>query len=138
MRCAGGRWAQAALRGVNAAVVGLLLAALYSPVWTAGITRPADFALAIAAFLLLFMWQTPPWLVVILCALGRSVDRQLLMHVPVRCGRSRTGRAGVAARSRHTLRAGQDRRTAATKKALIPPMRSASVRRTRRTTCTGR
>jgi chromate transporter len=62
--------AQAALRGVNAAVVGLLLAALYQPVWTAGITDAGDFALACAAFLLLFMWQTPPWLVVILCALG--------------------------------------------------------------------
>ena len=60
--------AQAALRGVNAAVVGLLLAALYQPVWTVGITSAADFCLAIAAFLLLFMWQTPPWLVVILSA----------------------------------------------------------------------
>ena len=60
--------AQAALRGVNAVVVGLLLAALYQPVWTVGITSAADFALAIAAFLLLFMWQTPPWLVVILSA----------------------------------------------------------------------
>jgi chromate transporter len=66
-------WAQSALRGVNAAVVGLLLAALYDPVWTAGITGAADFALAIAAFVLLFMWQTPPWLVVILCALGGAV-----------------------------------------------------------------
>jgi chromate transporter len=62
--------AQAALRGVNAAVVGLLLAALYHPVWTAGIIGAADFALAAAAFLLLFMWQTPPWLVVVLCALA--------------------------------------------------------------------
>ena len=66
------RWpiARAALRGVNAAVVGLLLAALYHPVWTAGITNARDFALAVAAFLLLFMWQTPPWLVVILSAIG--------------------------------------------------------------------
>jgi chromate transporter len=63
-------WARSALRGVNAAVVGLLLAALYNPVWTAGITGAGDFALAIAAFLLLFMWQTPPWLVVILSAIG--------------------------------------------------------------------
>jgi chromate transporter len=63
-------WAQSALRGVNAAVVGLLLAALYNPVWTAGITNAGDFALAAAAFLLLFMWQTPPWIVVILCAVG--------------------------------------------------------------------
>jgi chromate transporter len=62
------RWAQSAFTGVNAAVVGLLLAALYQPVWTVGITNAGDFALAIAAFLLLFMWQTPPWLVVILSA----------------------------------------------------------------------
>jgi chromate transporter len=62
--------AQAAPVGVNAAVVGLLLAALYHPVWTTGIERPADFGLVCAAFLLLFMWQVPPWLVVILCALG--------------------------------------------------------------------
>ena len=63
-------WARSVLRGVNASVVGLLLAALYNRVWTAGITGPYDFALAVAAFLLLFMWQTPPWLVVVLCALG--------------------------------------------------------------------
>jgi chromate transporter len=62
--------AQAALKGVNAAVVGLLLAALYHPVWTAGITNAGDFALAIMAFLLLFMWQVPPWIVVILSAGG--------------------------------------------------------------------
>ncbi len=63
-------WAQAALRGVNAAVVGLLLAALYRPVWTSGITNAGDFALGVAAFLLLLMWKTPPWLVVAFCALG--------------------------------------------------------------------
>jgi chromate transporter len=62
--------AQAALRGVNAAVVGLLLAALYNPVWTAGITSASDFGLACAAFLLLFMWKAPPWLVVILSAVA--------------------------------------------------------------------
>lgn len=62
--------AQAALRGVNAAVVGILLAALYDPVWTAAIKSGADFALGAAAFLLLYRWQTPPWLVVVLCALG--------------------------------------------------------------------
>jgi chromate transporter len=65
--------AQAALRGVNAAVVGLLLAALYNPVWTAGILNARDFALATGAFLLLFMWQTPPWLVVMLSALGGAL-----------------------------------------------------------------
>ncbi len=63
-------WAQSALRGVNAAVVGLLLAALYRPVWTSGIANAGDFALGVAAFLLLFMWRTPPWLVVVFCALG--------------------------------------------------------------------
>ena len=62
--------AQSALRGVNAAVVGLLLAALYHPVWTSGIASGADFALAAAGFLLLFMWKVPPWLVVVLSALG--------------------------------------------------------------------
>ena len=62
--------AQAALLGVNAAVVGIMLAALYDPIWTAGITSRADFALAILAFLLLYLWKTPPWLVVLLCALA--------------------------------------------------------------------
>jgi chromate transporter len=60
--------AQAMLKGVNAAVVGLLLAALYTPVWTSGILNPTDYALGIAAFLLLFLWTMPPWLVVALCA----------------------------------------------------------------------
>jgi len=62
--------AQASLAGVNASVVGLLVAALYHPVWTAGITNARDFGLAAVAFLLLLMWQTPPWLVVLLCAAG--------------------------------------------------------------------
>ena len=48
-------------------VVGLLLAALYNPVWTAGILNAQDFALAVGAFLLLFLWNAPPWLVVFLC-----------------------------------------------------------------------
>jgi chromate transporter len=65
--------AQSILRGVNAAVVGLLLAALYNPVWTAGITGPYDFALAAGGFLVLFMWQVPPWLVVALSAIGGAV-----------------------------------------------------------------
>ena len=69
--------AQAALRGVNAAVVGLLLAALYRPVWTTGITNAGDFALGIAAFLLLFMWKAPPWLVVVFCALGGEAIARL-------------------------------------------------------------
>ncbi|BBP04693.1 chromate transporter [Sulfuriferula plumbiphila] len=60
---------QRAMLGVNAAVVGLLLAAFYQPVWTSAILSPADFSLAAGAFLLLVFWKTPPWLVVILCAL---------------------------------------------------------------------
>jgi chromate transporter len=63
---------QSALKGVNAAVVGLLLAALYTPVWTSAIAGPADFAIAAVAFLLLVFWKVPPWLVVVLGALARS------------------------------------------------------------------
>ncbi|HKT17032.1 MAG TPA: chromate efflux transporter [Stellaceae bacterium] len=63
---------RAALRGVNAAVVGLLLAALYTPVWTSAITSAADFGLGIAAFLLLVFWRVPPWLVVLLGAAGAT------------------------------------------------------------------
>jgi chromate transporter len=61
---------QAALRGINAAVVGLLLAALYDPVWTSAITGPADFSLALVGFGLLMFWRCPPWLVVVISALG--------------------------------------------------------------------
>ncbi len=61
---------RAALRGINAAVVGLLLAALYDPVWTGGIHGPADFALALLAFGLLALWGAPPWVVVAVSALG--------------------------------------------------------------------
>ena len=57
-----------ALMGVNAAVVGLLLAALYDPVWTSAIEAPEDFALAAGAFALLTFWRSPPWLVVLLTA----------------------------------------------------------------------
>jgi chromate transporter len=63
---------QSALPGVNAAVVGLLLAALYRPVWTSAIFAPQDFAIGVVAFLMLTFWAVPPWLVVILGALGAS------------------------------------------------------------------
>jgi chromate transporter len=68
--------AQAALSGVNAAVVGLLLAAFYDPVWTSGILSKADFGLAAVAFLLLFLWRVPPWLVVVICAVGGQLLAQ--------------------------------------------------------------
>jgi len=68
---------QSALRGVNAAVVGLLLAALYKPVWTSAILTPADFAIGTLAFLLLVLWAVPPWLVVVLGAVAATVVASL-------------------------------------------------------------
>ena len=62
--------ARRAMLGVNAAVVGLLLAALYDPVWTSGVLSAREFVLALAAFALLVSWKLPPWLVVILGALA--------------------------------------------------------------------
>ncbi|UEP47558.1 chromate efflux transporter [Burkholderia ambifaria] len=59
---------QAALAGVNAAVVGLLLAALYHPVWSDTIASPGDFAAALVAFVALVFWRVPPWAVVIASA----------------------------------------------------------------------
>lgn len=59
---------QATLRGVNAAVVGLLLAALYDPVWASAIHSRADFGLALAAFALLMYWKVSPVLVVAFAA----------------------------------------------------------------------
>ena len=61
---------QAALRGINAAVVGLLLAALYHPVWTSAIKAPTDVGLALVMFGLLTLWSLPAWLVVIIAALA--------------------------------------------------------------------
>ncbi len=63
---------QRALLGINAAVVGILVAALYTPVWTSAIHRPADFALGLAAFGLLVFWRIPPWIVVVATALAAA------------------------------------------------------------------
>ncbi|WP_235983286.1 chromate efflux transporter [Bradyrhizobium australiense] len=60
--------AQAAMRGTNAAVVGILGAALYNPVWTSAVLTPRDFAVALAGFLLLTVWKLPPWIVVVILA----------------------------------------------------------------------
>ena len=65
--------AQAAMRGANAAVVGILAAALYEPVWTSAILSPDDFALALTGFVLLTVWKAPPWVVVALIAAGGMV-----------------------------------------------------------------
>jgi chromate transporter len=62
--------AQAVMRGVNAAVVGLLGAALYNPVWTSSVKTPADFGIALVGFVLLTAWRAPPLVVVIVSALG--------------------------------------------------------------------
>lgn len=61
---------QAALTGINAAVVGLLLAALYHPVWSSAIHGAGDFALALLALVALQFWRLPPWLVVVGCGLA--------------------------------------------------------------------
>jgi chromate transporter len=61
---------QAAIRGVNAGVVGILLAALYDPIWTNSVKTPADFSLALALFGLLMFWRLPPWVVVVSAAIG--------------------------------------------------------------------
>ncbi len=65
--------AQAAMRGTNAAVVGILGAALYDPVWTSAVLGPRDFALALFGFVLLAAWRAPPWVVVVLGAAGGSL-----------------------------------------------------------------
>ncbi|WP_339323543.1 chromate efflux transporter [Paenibacillus sp. FSL W8-0194] len=64
---------QSVFQGINAAVVGILLAALYDPVWTKAIHTPYDFGLAIAAFGLLMLWKLPPWAVVLFCAAGGAI-----------------------------------------------------------------
>ena len=69
--------AQAAMRGTNAAVVGVLGAALYDPVWTSAVLRPGDFALAVTGFVLLTAWRTPQLIVVAILALGGVALAQL-------------------------------------------------------------
>ena len=59
---------QAAMRGANAAVVGILGLALYKPIWTSAVLTPRDFALAVGGFLLLAVWKAPSWVVVLLLA----------------------------------------------------------------------
>jgi chromate transporter len=68
---------QAALAGINSAVVGLLLAALYTPVWTSAIYTPQDFALGLMAFVALQFWRLPPWLIVI----GTGFSGWLITHL---------------------------------------------------------
>ncbi|QCO57272.1 chromate efflux transporter (plasmid) [Pseudorhodobacter turbinis] len=69
--------AQSALQGSNAAVVGILGAALYTPVFTSAVLDMQDFALALLCFVALLVWKAPPWLVVIIAAVG-GIGLQLL------------------------------------------------------------
>ncbi len=62
-----------ALMGINAVVVGLLMAVFYNTVWTGGILSTKDFILGLVAFGLLHLWKTPPWLVVMITAIGSAV-----------------------------------------------------------------
>lgn len=64
---------QGALIGINAAVVGILLAALYNPIWTSSILTPADFVLASILFIMLVHWKLPPWIVVLTGAAGGAL-----------------------------------------------------------------
>ncbi|WP_163880710.1 chromate transporter [Paenibacillus favisporus] len=64
---------QGALIGINAAVVGILLAAFYVPIWTTAVTAPVDFALALSLFILLVFWKLPPWVVVLAGALAGMI-----------------------------------------------------------------
>jgi chromate transporter len=58
------------MRGINAAVVGLLGAALYTPIWTSSVRNPADVSVAIIGFVLLTAWRTPPIFLVIIGAVA--------------------------------------------------------------------
>ena len=64
---------QATLRGVNAGVVGLLLGALYTPVFTSAVTKSTDMALALVCVGMLVVWKLPPWAVVIVAAFGAAL-----------------------------------------------------------------
>ncbi len=69
--------AQAMLRGVNAAVVGILLAALFDPIFNATVHHPVDFAIVLAAFAALVMWKVPAWVVVALTAAAGALAATL-------------------------------------------------------------
>jgi chromate transporter len=62
-----------ALMGVNAAVVGILIAAFYHPIWTSSILDPIDFAFAAILFSMLVYWKLPPWIIVVTGAVGGSI-----------------------------------------------------------------
>lgn len=63
-------YVQGALLGINAAVVGILLAAFYNPIWTSSIISTPDFVIASLLFCLLAFWKAPPWIIVVLGAVS--------------------------------------------------------------------
>jgi len=65
------RYVQSSLRGINASVVGILIAALFQPLWTSTIHSSADFWIVLSAFALLTLWKVQPWFVV-LCVVAIS------------------------------------------------------------------
>jgi chromate transporter len=67
--------ARAAILGINAAVVGLLAAALYQPVWTSAVRGPVDAAIAAAGLGLLVLARLPPWLIVLLTVCATTLLR---------------------------------------------------------------
>ena len=69
--------AQAVMRGINAAVVGILGGALYSPLWTSSVRTAGDFSVALIGFILLVMWRAPPLLVVVIGAVAGVSLRQI-------------------------------------------------------------
>ncbi|HCU78549.1 MAG TPA: chromate transporter, partial [Microbacterium sp.] len=66
----GRTWMQSLMRGANAAVVGILGAALYDPLFTTGIVGVGSFSLALVCFVLLIAWKLPPWAVVLIGGAG--------------------------------------------------------------------
>src|SRR5690606_32933397 len=62
-----------ALMGVNTAVVGILFAVFYHPIWTSSILIPIDFAFAAILFSMLVYWKLPPWIIVVTGAIGGSL-----------------------------------------------------------------
>jgi chromate transporter len=70
---------QGILAGVNASVVGILLAAFYDPVFTSAITNVTSFSLAAILFVLLYVWKTPAWLIVVIGVILGEVMHYLFM-----------------------------------------------------------
>ncbi|MTD30550.1 chromate efflux transporter [Planomicrobium sp. YIM 101495] len=64
------RKVKGAIMGINAAVLGILISAFYTPIWTSSIIEVHDFALAAVLFSLLVYWKLPPWMIVVIGAVG--------------------------------------------------------------------